>query len=359
MIGALVFGFLPACTGEAATPLPFRLERVADIAAPTAIVEPASGPRGLWVTEQAGRVWRVEGGKATTVLDLSAKVDAGGEKGLLGLAIHPKWPEDPRIFVNYTYEADGQLRTRIASYRAPAGQPVDPASEVEVLSFDQPWANHNSGSLAFGPDGMLYIGVGDGGSGGDPRGTGQRPDDWLGSVLRVDVARAPYTVPPDNPWVGREGYKPELWAIGLRNPWGMHFDGDVLWLADVGQDDWEEIDRVEKGGNYGWNVIEGTHCFRTKTCDTRGMIAPLAEYGHDVGASVTGGNVYRGPSIPALDGKYVYGDFATGRLWTLDPATHDVALIADTKLSPSCFGRDRENAMYVGDYRGTVWKIVP
>ncbi|MFZ5476188.1 MAG: PQQ-dependent sugar dehydrogenase [Myxococcota bacterium] len=351
-----MIAWFTACS-EAATPLPFALEKVAEIETPTAVGEPAGGPRGLWVAEQGGRIWRIEGGKARVVLDLSRKITSGGETGLLGMAHHPRWPEDPRVFVNYTYSEGRQLRTRIASFRAPADGEVDPSSEVEVLAFDQPWSNHNSGSLAFGPDGMLYAGVGDGGAAGDPERTGQDPSDWLGSVLRVDVSTAPYTVPPDNPWVGDARAKPELWAIGLRNPWGMHFDGADLWLADVGQNEWEEIDRIVRGGNYGWNVMEGRHCFRAKTCDAGAFVAPVAEYSHDVGASVTGGLVYRGPSVPAIDGKYVYGDFSTGRLWALDPETLAATELADSDLMPSCFGRDRDGALYVGDYRGTIWRV--
>lgn len=346
---------LVACAPATAA-LPFRLEEVAKIDNPTAIVEPAAGPAGLWVTEQAGRVWRLGEGAPTTVLDIRSKVDSGGEKGLLGLAFAPRFPEDPRVFVNYTYTASGQLSTRVASYRWD-GTKLDPASEVEVLSFDQPWSNHNGGGLVLGPDGMLWIGVGDGGSGGDPRRTGQDPSDWYGSVLRIDVSTPPYKVPPDNPFVGRAGYAPEVWAYGIRNPWGIHFDGDTLWFADVGQDKWEEVDRGKKGGNYGWSVKEGTHCFRASPCEGD-FVEPVAEYGHDEGQSVTGGVVYRGPSVPAIDGKYVYADFASGRFWALDPSGGKPTRLGDGDLNPSTFGRDRAGRLYVGDYRGRVLRVV-
>lgn len=344
---------LYACTPAAE--LPFRLVEVARIEGPTAIVAPPAGPDALWVAEQAGRVWIV--GRDAPVLDLRDRVEDGGEKGLLGLAFAPGFPTDPRVFVNYTYEAGRQLRTRVASYRWD-GTRLDPASEVEVLSFDQPWSNHNGGNLVIGPDGMLYVAVGDGGSGGDPRGTGQDPSDWLGSILRVDVATAPYRVPPDNPFVGRADAKPEVWLYGVRNPWGLGFDGETLWFADVGQDDWEEVNRGVKGGNYGWSVKEGTHCFRKTPCDGD-FVAPVAEYGHDVGQSVTGGRVYRGPSIAALDGRYLYADFVTGRLWVVPTAGGVPTLVADTELMPSTFGLDRAGRLHVGDYRGRVWRVDP
>jgi glucose/arabinose dehydrogenase len=237
------------------------------------------------------------------------------------------------------------------------GASADPASEVEILSFDQPYSNHNSGPLAFGPDGMLYIAVGDGGSGGDPQGHGQDRSDWLGSILRVDVTTAPYTVPADNPFVGTAGVLPEIWAYGVRNPWGMHFDGATLWFADVGQDTWEEINQGVRGGNYGWNVREGKHCYASATCSDAGFVAPLAEYGHDLGASVTGGTVYRGPKIPELDGRYVFADFASGRLWTLQGA--EMKLVGALDANPSTFGTDREGRLYIGDYRGALRRFDP
>jgi hypothetical protein len=186
-----------------------------------------------------------------------------------------------------------------------------------TLKDDQPFQNHNSGPVLFGPDGYLYVTVGDGGSGGDPQGNGQNLGVLLGKILRLDVSRAPYTVPPDNPFVATEGARPEIWAYGVRNPWGARFDGDTLWFADVGQNQWEEVNVGVKGGNYGWNRMEGTHCFKGVVCDQSGLVVPVAEYGHDVGQSVTGGAVYRGPSIPALDGRYVYADFASGVMFAV------------------------------------------
>lgn len=345
---------LLACASSAAS-LPFSLTEVGRVEHPTAIAEPPAGPAGLWVLEQEGRVWRL--GEEAPVLDVSKRITSGGERGLLGLAFAATFPEDPRVFLNYTYTEGKQLRTRVASWRWD-GKRLDPASEVEVLSFDQPWSNHNGGGLATGPDGMLYIAVGDGGAGGDPRGTGQDLSDWLGSILRVDVSVVPYRVPPDNPLVGRAGAKPEVWAYGLRNVWGLGFDGDTLWFADVGQGDWEEVNRGVKGGNYGWNHREGKHCFKRPTCEGD-FVEPVAEYGHDLGQSVTGGRVYRGPSIPALDGRYVYADFASGRFWAVPTAGGDATLLGKADALPSTFGTDRQGRLYVGDYRGRVYRVDP
>jgi len=344
---------------------PFRLTSVATVPQPTAVVVPPAGPDGIYVVEQAGRVWRLPpgGGAPTLVVDLTGRVTAGGERGLLGLVFAPGYPQDPRAIVNYTFEAGEQLRTRISAFSvSPDGATFHPASEVELLAFDQPYSNHNSGALAVGPDGMLYIGVGDGGNGGDPEGHGQDLRDWLGSILRVDVrpgAATPYVVPPDNPFVGRAGAAPEIWAYGVRNPWGMHFDGATLWFADVGQDRWEEVNRGVAGGNYGWNVMEANHCYRAATCDAAGFVAPVAEYSHELGASVTGGVVYRGPSIPALDGRYLYADFAAGRFWAVPTTGGASTFLVDTDINPSTFGVDRAGRVYVGDYQGTIWRIDP
>ena len=351
---------LDAPVGASAGALP--LTPVADIAQPTAIVAPARGPGGLYVVEQEGRIWRLDpetSAAPTLFLDIRKRVRSGGELGLLGLAFAPRYPDDPRILVNYTSD-DGGLHTRIAAFQVAAdGATANAASESTVLRFDQPYANHNSGSLAVGPDGMLYIGVGDGGSGGDPGNHGQDRSDWLGSILRVDVATAPYTVPPDNPFVNTPGAAPEIWAYGVRNPWGMHFDGATLWFADVGQNKWEEVNRGVAGGNYGWKVMEGNHCYKASSCNSTAMLAPVAEYSHAEGQSVTGGVVYRGPSVPAIDGRYVYADFASGVFWAVATEGGAPVRLADTELMPSTFGVDRGGRLYVGDYRGQIWRVGP
>lgn len=330
--------------------------QVATVPMVTAITTAPDG--GLYVTEQKGRVWRIDG-EATTVLDIADRLEAGGEKGLLGLAFAPDYPADPRMFVNYTYrDAQKKLWTRVASYRVVEGK-GDPASEVEILTFEQPWQNHNAGALAFGPDRMLYVAVGDGGSGGDPKATGQRRDDWLGSILRIDVSVAPYQVPADNPFVGQADVKPEIWAYGVRNPWGMHFDGATLWFADVGQDDWEEVNRGVAGGNYGWNIREGKHCYEALMCESSGFVEPIAEYSHSDGRSVTGGVVYRGPSIPALDGRYIYGDFTNGKIWSVATDGGAPTLYASSELMISAFGQDKQGRLYIADYRAGVLRVDP
>ena len=357
----LVLACHAAPSSSAPEGLPFRFVSIAEIEQPTAIVTPASGPDGIYVVEQVGRVWRVDPeqpSQPTLVVDLRDRVTSGGELGLLGLAFAPDYPADPRAFLNYTHKRDGELRTRVAAYRvSPDGATFDAASEAEVLGFDQPYSNHNSGSLVVGPDKKLYVGVGDGGAGGDPRGHGQDLGTWLGSILRIDVTRPPYTVPPDNPFVATTGALPEIWAYGVRNPWGMHFDGATLWFADVGQDKWEEVNRGVAGGNYGWNVMEATHCFEARTCDSAAFVPPVAEYGRDLGQSVTGGVVYRGPSVPALDGRYVYADFASGNVWVVPSEGGAAALLGNTGMNPSTFGTDRKKRLYVGDYRGRIWRV--
>ncbi len=329
---------------------------------PTALAVPGD----VWITTQDGRLWRVpavapdarapaRAPGPTLALDLRSKIVSGGELGLLGLAFSPNFPTDPRLYVNYTYKVGKQIRTRVASFVVSRGV-ADPASEVEILSFDQPYSNHNSGSLAFGHDGMLYIGIGDGGAGGDPHGTGQNPADWLGSILRVDVRTAPYTIPADNPHI--PGAAPEVYAYGLRNIWGMHFDGSRLYFADVGQGEWEEVNIAVSGGNYGWNVREGNHCYNAQTCaDT--TLHPLAEYSHAEGVSVTGGVVYRGPSIPLFDGLYLYADFYSGKVWGVPPAGGESRLLVNTDVILSTFATDTQGRMYLGDYRGHVWRVDP
>jgi glucose/arabinose dehydrogenase len=354
----LTIAAFTACSAAAPSSpreLGFRVVPVAT--QPTALAAPPAGPDILWVTEQAGRLLRLEAGGPVLALDLTSRVQSGGETGLLGLAFAPEWPTDPRVFVNYTFIDSGQLSTKIASFRSvDGGLTLDPASEVAVLVVAQPWSNHNSGPLAFGPDGMLYVALGDGGAGGDPRGTGQDRSDLLGSLLRLDVRTAPYTIPADQPFTARSAARPEVWAYGVRNPWGMHFDGDVLWFADVGQNRWEEVNRAVAGGNHGWNRMEGTHCFDTSPC-TGDFIAPVAEYGHDEGASVTGGLVYRGPSIPRLDGKYVFADFATGRFFAVPAAGGPLERLGKTELNPSAFGRTRDGRLFVAHYGGQVLRI--
>ena len=272
----------------------------------------------LYVAEKTGRIRLIENGQlvATPFLDLSALVSGDTEQGLLGLVFHPSYPTDPRFFVNYTNLAGD---TRVVSYRVSANPDVaDPSSATTILAVDQPFANHNGGGLAFGPDGFLYVALGDGGGANDPSGNGQSLATLLGKLLRIDVGAVPYAVPPSNPFVGVTAARAEIWAFGLRNPYRFSFDrstGD-LYIGDVGQSAREEIDFAsaasDGGENYGWDRTEGTLCTGGGTCDTSGITFPVTEYGHDDGCSVTGGYVYRGADVPALRGHYFYGDFCSG-----------------------------------------------
>lgn len=300
---------------------------------------------------------------------LKVAVRTNSELGLLGLAFHPKYAENQKIYVNYN-PSSGPLRTVISEWT------VDPSTgqagkERVLLEVPQPYANHDAGQLLFGPDGYLYIGMGDGGSAGDPKGHGQDRSTLLGDLLRIDVDRRaaglPYAVPQDNPFVGQPGVRPEIWAWGLRNPWRFTFDpkGRLI-LADVGQNAWEEVNLVSAGDNLGWARMEGRHCYQPPAgCETDGLVEPIFEYGHDLGVSITGGVVAQGTGLPALDGWYVFGDFGSGRLWALDvrgelqpgvdPPAAELGIFA---VHPSTFGRDAGGTVYLGDYAtGVVYRV--
>lgn len=323
-------------------------------------------PDGGWLAvEQAGRImdFREGDAEASVFLDLRDRVLSGGEQGLLGLALAPDFESSGVLFVNYT--ADGPRRTVVSSFTSSGGT-ADPASEAVILEVEQPFANHNGGQIAFGPDGMLYVALGDGGSGGDPMGHGQNTETLLGSLLRFDVSdRTRYQVPEDNPLVGQGG-RPEIWAYGLRNPWRFSFDTatGTLWLADVGQSSWEEIDVISGGGNYGWNVMEGEHCFRTASCDQQGLVLPVFEYARAGDeCSVTGGFVYRGAAVPELRGAYVYGDYCSGRVWALrssDGQAGAQAEIARSGVRISSFAQDLAGEVYVLEHsaQGRIFRIV-
>lgn len=317
------------------------------------------GPDGRWyVLEQAGRVMTFREGDArpSVFLDIRDRVTSGGETGLLGIALAPDFARSGVFFLDYTQ--GGPLRTHISSFTS-NGTVADRASEAVLLEIAQPYSNHNGGQLAFGPDGHLYIGMGDGGSGGDPQGNAQNTSVLLGKILRIDVRdRTRYTIPADNPGFGRR----EIWAYGFRNPWRFSFEGGTLYVADVGQNRYEEIDVVGTGGNYGWNRMEGFHCYGTSTCDRTGLILPIAEYDHSEGCSVTGGYVYRGAD-PALDGIYFFGDYCSGRVWGLRYAAGRTAAlqqVATTGFSVSTFARDNAGNVYVLQYgsSGAFYRIL-
>jgi glucose/arabinose dehydrogenase len=347
-----------------------RLELVTDgLVDPTGITNAGDGSGRLFVTERPGRIMVVEADgslRGEPFVDLSSRVLSGGERGLLGLAFHPDFEENGRLFVHYSRDGDGATivsELQASSDRATA----DPAERV-ILTVAQPFANHNGGQLSFGPDGYLYLGLGDGGAGGDPFGNGQDPDVLLGKILRLDVDGSVaggrgYALPPDNPY-GPEGSAPgaglpEIWAIGLRNPWRFSFDlrlGD-LYIGDVGQSGWEEIDRQPAdstgGENYGWNVMEGRHCYQSG-CDQTGYVKPIAEYPTSIGCAVTGGYVYRGTDQPELQGVYVFADYCSGIVSTLqvDEGTITPKEVLESGLNVSSFGEDEEGELYLADLTG-------
>jgi glucose/arabinose dehydrogenase len=327
----------------------------------------------LYVVEQRGTVRIVEQGRvrAEPFLDLRAQVESGGEKGLLSIAFHPRYRENGLFFVDYTARDAGGLHTRISRLRRATAERADPKSETLLLRISQPYSNHNGGQLAFGPDGFLYIGMGDGGAANDPQNHAQNPDSLLGKLLRIDVDRAdgqrPYAIPRDNPFAAKSGHRPEIWALGLRNPWRFSFDAasGALWLADVGQDRVEEINLIRKGGNYGWRVMEGDICTPgvNPRCDPTGFEPPLHRYRHPDGFSVTGGFVYRGRAIPGLCGAYLYADYVSKRLWAL--RVRDGRVTAETELlrtphAISSFGQDGDDELYLADHAaGKVLRLVP
>ena len=315
------------------------------------------GPDGRWyVLEQPGRILTFKEGdaSATVFLDIRDHVEFGGEKGLLGFAFAPNFAQSGVFFLDYT--RGGPLRTEITSFTS-NGVIADKSSEAVLLEISQPFDNHNGGQLAFGPDGYLYIGMGDGGSGGDPMRNGQNKNVLLAKLLRIDVSdRTRYKSPPDNPFAGGGG-RPEIYAYGLRNPWRFSFDTDtgVLFLADVGQDNYEEVDIVSKGANFGWNIMEGLHCYNASRCDMTGLTLPIVEYDHSFGCSVTGGFVYHGAATD-LRGVYLYGDYCSGRIWGLRYGSGRV--LAQTQVTTSgfsigSFAQDRAGEVYVLQYAGS------
>ena len=326
----------------------------------------------LYVVEQGGRIRVIRGGQlqSTPFLDVSGRISSGGERGLLGLAFHPQFATNRRFFVNYT---NPRGDTHVAEFRASSADTADPASERVVLTEAQPFANHNGGGLAFDNAGRLLIALGDGGSGGDPLGNGQKLDTFLGKILRIDVdAATPYAVPADNPFRATPGAAPEIWAYGLRNPFRISVDrptGD-LYIGDVGQNRVEEIDvglASRRGGeNYGWNVTEGSQCYSPSSgCNRTGFTPPVYEYSHSEGCSVTGGVVYRGCRMPDLAGTYFFGDYCTGLVRSFRVASGQATDVRDWTASvrgvnsPASFGLDTDGEVYVVDYDGEVYRLEP
>jgi glucose/arabinose dehydrogenase len=342
----------------------------------TGMYELPDGSNRFLVTEQRGTIRifdnRPDVQQSSLFLDISRQVlTEGNEEGLLGLAFAPDFARSGIFYVDYV--TSGPVRTVIARFRAaPDHASADPASEERLLEIDQPFPNHKGGQLAFGPDGYLYIGMGDGGSANDPGNRAQNLNVLLGKVLRIDVsgqsAGLKYRVPPDNPFAGRADARGEVWAYGLRNPWRFSFDPATgeLWAGDVGQNNWEEIDIIRKGGDYGWPQLEGSHCnaARARNCDPSGTVLPVAEYATArPNCAVTGGFVYRGGAIPSLQGAYVYGDYCSGKVWALrydGQRVTEQLEIADTDINISSFAVDLAGNLYALAHSaggGGIYKI--
>lgn len=339
--------------------------------APTAISHAGDGSNRLFLVQQSGQVRILAAGTLLPApfIDIADRLIHSGEQGLLGLAFPPGYARKGYFYLHYSRRGDGA--TVLSRFLVSADPNLAlPASEQVLLTVPQPFANHNGGQLAFGPDGLLYLALGDGGSGGDPQGHGQNPASLLGKLLRLDVegGAIPYGIPADNPFAGSLTARPEIWALGLRNPWRFAFDrqsGD-LFIADVGQNAWEEINHhsagTPGGANYGWNILEGQVCFSPAVgCSPpTGAVAPVAVYDHTLGCSVTGGYVYRGPQNLELQGRYLYGDFCSGRIWSLRQlgGNWENQLLADTAFQLSSFGEDENGRLYLADYGpGTLYRI--
>jgi glucose/arabinose dehydrogenase len=379
-VSVLVFltVLLAACGGSTPAPPPppppppnlTLTTVVSGLSNPLDLQRPPSDNR-FFVVEQRGTIRIIENGvlQAGNFLDIQSLTNFdGAEQGLLGLAFHPNYSTNRLFYVNYTTDSGGR-HTVIAEFQTLAGNPnqADPTSERILLTVSQPFTNHKGGQLAFGPDHLLYIGLGDGGSGGDPLNNGQTLTVLLGKILRIGVdppftPGLEYAIPADNPFVGGAG-SPEIWAYGLRNPWRFSFErgGTRLFCGDVGQDSFEEVDLITKGGNFGWRVMEGGHCFNPSSgCDRTNKILPIAEYSHSEGIAVIGGYVYKGNAISSLANAYIFGDL-TGKIWSLteSPAnTWTRTQLLSTGRTVTSFGQDAAGEVYVVDYSGSVLKLV-
>ena len=325
----------------------------------------------LFIVSQVGRIEVIENTRSASnsieFLNITSKVEYGGEKGLLGLAFHPNFNSNGYFYVNYTIGSP--LRTIISRFSVSTYNIniADLLSEQVLLEIPQPFSNHNGGQIAFGPDGYLYISLGDGGSGGDPGNRSQNLSSLLGKILRIDVDNGNtdknYAIPNDNPFINNPDAAPEIYAFGIRNAWRFSFDGQGrLWAADVGQNAWEEISLIVNGGNYGWRIMEGNHCYNpSNNCDQSGLILPIWEYGHNQtgGYSITGGYVYEGDSVQKLLNKYVYCDYATGNMWAYDPSDNSNSYLFTHNGPIATFGLDENKELYFADYNsGEIYKFI-
>jgi len=377
--GLGLLGLLPAYAGNDVS-----LERMFGnvvFVKPLAIVQEPGKSNVWYVVEQAGRVQRVENqaGKVTSTVfaDIRDRVESGpNEAGLLGMVFDPGFLDNGRVYLSYThtqsastsllkrlFDNKSHLISRLSRFlSSDGGLTLEVDSENKLMEVEQPYSNHNGGDIHFGPDGYLYYGLGDGGSAGDPHGNGQSVQTLLGAMLRIDVSgREGYTIPVDNPYA-KNGGRAEIYAYGLRNPWRWSFDRNtgVLWAGDVGQNQWEEVDKISRAGNYGWNLREGSHCYHGN-CKQAGLIDPVVEYSHDDGCSITGGYVYRGKAIPSLVGTYLYGDYCSGTIWGFNADSQEKVagrILLDTDLNISSFGEDNSGEILVVDLKGRIFKVV-
>jgi len=352
-----------------AAPVVLRAEEVVRGLVNPVYLTATSGDSRLFIVEQPGRIRIVRNGQlmATPFLDITTRVSSGGERGLLSVAFHPQYRSNGHLFVNFTNLSGN---TRIERFTVSTNPDVVSASSSKlILEIAQPAANHNGGLNLFGPDGMLYIGMGDGGGAGDPFGNGQNRNTLLGAMLRIDIDRGdPYAIPPDNPFVGQPGARGEIWAIGLRNPWRFAFDrqASLLYVADVGQGRLEEVDVVpasRPGVNYGWNIMEGSACYNAASCNRQGLELPALEYDHTGGAcSITGGFIYRGTLIPEIAGQYFYSDFCAGWVRSFRYAGGAVLDRREWNMgdvgSVTSFGEDSSGELYIVSANGRVYRIV-
>jgi glucose/arabinose dehydrogenase len=373
----------PGPSGLATSNVRIAVRRVfptLSFSSPVAMLQAPGDSRHWFVLEQEGYVRSFPNVEdpmsAVTFLDIEDRVKCCGEGGLLGFAFHPDYPRTPLAYVSYTRQgpdAQTPLISYISEFRTnDGGATLDPASERPLLTLNQPYTNHKGGGIAFGPDGYLFIGFGDGGSGGDPQNHAQNRNDLLGDFLRIDVNVTPparYAIPPDNPFAGNASCIgtsgcPEIYASGLRNPWRWSFDTatGTLWAGDVGQETWEEISIIERGKNYGWRCYEGNANYNTGGCAPAGNYAfPVAAYNHTQGIAVTGGYVYHGRLLPALEGVYLYGDYGSGRIWGIDANREPLPnMLLDTPRTISAFGQGLDGEVYIVDIGGGgIYRIEP
>ena len=378
-LGLIASPLAPVAPGARAVAVPLRTTAPAITLAPLVsglnsaltVVHAGDGSGRLFIVQQGGQILVFNGTNVLPrpFLDIAALVSCCDERGLLGLAFHPNYASNGFFYVNYTNRLGDTVIARFTVSRRDPNV-ANPFSLTVLLRVNQPFANHNGGQLQFGPDGFLYIALGDGGSAGDPLDNGQSLNTLLGKILRIDVnGGSPYAVPPSNPFVGVPGALPEIWAYGLRNPWRFTFDrltGDMF-IGDVGQDEWEEIDfqpaSSAGGENYGWRVMEASHCFDPPTgCNQAGLVLPILEYSHDLGCAVIGGFRYRGGQVRELVGRYLYADFCTGTIWGAAPdvtGAWSTEVLLETGVSISSFGEGPDGELYVIGYSssGTLYKV--